>query len=394
MTRTSLRIGVSVLEQATKQAVKQAVRQAARSSATGTRVVEQAAKQVVKQVVKEARSSSAAVGAIKPPALPGSPANPRRGLKDCVTGMAFGTGGARRYYLYKPPGLALTERLPLMVMLHGCGQDADGFALSTRMNRVAARERFLVLYPEQDRLANPQRCWNWYDTRSRQAYGEASILLAAIDQVCLLYPVDRERVGLAGMSAGASMGALLATRYPERFKAVVMHSGVPPGAADSAASALGAMRGRRGPTAPTGDRAWPPLLVIQGSRDHVVAPANGAASAHLWAAAAGAKTVATRQVQRGLRYPMTVTEYKSRGRTAATLCEVQGLGHAWSGGDGSERFSDDRGPDASRMVWAFMLRQFKAGLKVPGVGLKVPGVGLKVPGVGLRMPGAGLRKLG
>jgi poly(3-hydroxybutyrate) depolymerase len=187
-------------------------------------------------------------------------------------------------------------------------------------------------------------------------------VLAAIDQVCLLYPVDRERVALAGMSAGASMGALLATRYPQRFKAVVMHSGVPPGAADSAASVIGAMRGRRGPVAPVALSKWPPLLVIHGSGDRVVAAANGAASARLWASAAGAETIAVRRVQRGARYPMTITEFRSGGRAAATLCEVEGLGHAWSGGDVGERFSDERGPDASRMVWAFMLRQFKAEL--------------------------------
>jgi poly(hydroxyalkanoate) depolymerase family esterase len=323
---------------------------------TMTRNTLQAGAKVMKQAVR------GPVAGAKPATLLGGASTARPGLKDCVPGMAFGAGGARRYYLYKPPGLSLMERLPLLVMLHGCGQDAEAFALSTRMNRVAARERFLVLYPEQDRLANPQRCWNWYETRSRQAYGEASILLAAIDQVCLLYPVDRERVALAGMSAGASMGALLATRYPKRFKAVVMHSGVPPGAADSAASAIGAMRGRRGPAAPAAETHWPPLLVIQGSRDHVVAAANGAASARLWASAAGAEKITVRTVQRGARYPMTVTEFRSGGKTAATLCEVQGLGHAWSGGDAAERFSDVRGPDASRMVWAFMLRQFKATL--------------------------------
>ena len=320
---------------------------------TSLRVGADASKQAARAPAADGRRASTGAG--------GAGA-PRRGLKDCVPGLAFGAAGVRRYYLYKPPGLNLLERLPLLVMLHGCGQDADGFALSTRMNRVAARERFLVLYPEQDRLANPQRCWNWYDTRSRQAYGEASILLAAIDQVCLLYPVDRQRVALAGMSAGASMGALLATRYPSRFKAVIMHSGVPPGAADSAASALGAMRGRRSPVAPEGEANWPPLLVIQGSRDHLVAVANGASSARLWAAAAGAERIAVRQVQRGTRYPMTVTEFRSGSRTAATLCEVEGLGHAWSGGDAGERFSDARGPDASRMTWAFMLRQFKDAL--------------------------------
>jgi poly(3-hydroxybutyrate) depolymerase len=70
---------------------------------------------------------------------------------------------------------------------------------------------------------------------------------------------------------------------------------------------------------------------------------------------------------------MTVTEFKSRGKTAATLCEVQGLGHAWSGGDGGERYSDERGPDASRMIWSFMLRQFKVAPKKPEVALRTFG---------------------
>ena len=108
-------------------------------------------------------------------------------------------------------------------MLHGCSQDAAAFATSTRMNRIAARERFLVLYPEQDRLANAQGCWNWFDTDSGRAHVEAALILQAIDQACLLYPVDRKRVAVAGLSAGASMAALLASRHPERFKAVVMH---------------------------------------------------------------------------------------------------------------------------------------------------------------------------
>jgi poly(hydroxyalkanoate) depolymerase family esterase len=291
----------------------------------------------------------------------------RRGLVGCVSGIGFAAAGARRYHLFKPPDMTLFERLPLVVMLHGCGQDANAFALSTRMNRIAARERFLVLYPEQDRLANPQLCWNWYETRSRRAYGEAAIIRAAIDQACLLYPVDPQRIGIAGLSAGAGMAALLATRYPDRFKAVVMHSGVPPGIADSTASALRAMRGRSPapaadpeapPAAATAD--WPPLLVIHGSLDRVVSATNAAAAARLWAAAAGVVDETVRSVQRGARYPMTVTDFGLRNRPAATLCEIEGLGHAWSGGPATERFSDPRGPDASRLVWAFMSRRFRA----------------------------------
>ena len=48
------------------------------------------------------------------------------------------------------------------------------------------------------------------------------------------------------------------------------------------------------------------------------------------------------------------------GRTVATLVEVGRLAHAWSGGAAKAPFSDPRGPDASRMAWAFAARQFRA----------------------------------
>jgi len=276
----------------------------------------------------------------------------------------MGIAGTRRYWLYRPPGVQPGERLPLLVMLHGCGQDARRFALSTRMNRIAARERFLVLYPEQDRLANAQGCWNWFDTQSGRAWGEAALILRAIDQVCLLYAADPGRIALAGMSAGASMAALLVTRHPARFQAVVMHSGIPPGTAHSGMSALGAMHGLRAtrPLLASPDAMaaeWPPLLVIHGSADHVVAVSNGHAAVQAWAGAAGACAAAPRTQQRGQRYPMTVTDF-SRGRnTVATLVEVARLGHAWSGGAAKQPYSDGQGPDASRMVWAFAARQFR-----------------------------------
>lgn len=109
-------------------------------------------------------------------------------------------------------------------MLHGCSQDAEALAASSRMNTIADRERFFVLYPEQDRLSNMQGCWNGYDTRMGWAQAEAHSIGAAIEQVCLLQGVDRSRVALAGISAGAGMAVLMATRQPERFRAIAMHS--------------------------------------------------------------------------------------------------------------------------------------------------------------------------
>jgi poly(hydroxyalkanoate) depolymerase family esterase len=279
-----------------------------------------------------------------------------------TTGLAIGTAVPRRYWLYKPPGVRRDESLPLLVILHGCGQDAEALAASSRMNTVAARERFFALYPEQDRVANLQRCWNWYDTRTGRAQAEANSISAAIEQVCLSQAVDRSRVALAGISAGAGMAVLLATLHPERFRAVAMHSGVAPGVANSSSSAIKAMFGQGVATSPLPviepHIRLPALLVIHGAADHVVAPGNGAEAVRRWGERVGARASKPRRVQRGARYAATITDYRKSGRLIATLCAVERLGHAWSGGAPGHPYSDPKGPDASRIIWSFIARQF------------------------------------
>ena len=298
---------------------------------------------------------------------------PLRG--EWISGVAPGPAGARRFHAYVPTGLALRpgEKLPLLVMLHGCGQTGRDIAAVSRMNRLAARHRFVVLYPEQERVANAQGCWNWFERRNGRAEAEAATLLAAVDKVARRLPVDLARVAVAGLSAGASMAVLMAALFPHRFCAVAMHSGVAPGTAESAATALAAMHGRReahlpdlpastaaaSPVLPVGaPAALPPLLIVHGDADGVVSVRNAAATAQLWAGALGARAGAVRTLQRGQRYPMRVTEFKARGRTVVALREVVGLAHAWSGGAAQRPYSDPAGPDASALIWAFVARQF------------------------------------
>lgn len=344
------------LSRALQRSLRTLTRRALRS---GTRIATQGLRSSAKRgVALSARATPVPVRA--PKATP--TVRRRKATAGPASGMTRGVAGLRRYRLFKPPNIARGERLPLLVMLHGCGQDAEALAVSSRMNGVAARERFVVLYPEQDRTANPQGCWNWYALRSGRAQAEAASIEAAIDQVCRLQAVDTQRIALAGLSAGASMAALLAVRAPQRYRAVAMHSGIPPGAASSTATALMAMRGQRAPsplaTLPEGVRL-PVLLEIQGSADAVVAPRNGDEAVRLWGAQAGAKAGPARTVQRGRRYPSTVVDYRVAGRLVATHCLVRGLGHAWSGGT-REAYSDPRGPDASRMIWAFARKAFDA----------------------------------
>jgi poly(hydroxyalkanoate) depolymerase family esterase len=325
------------------------------------------------RALKPVRAKAVAVSRARPKAAPvaRTPRKPLPASGEWLAGIAPGPAGARRFHLYVPPGLALRagEKLPLLVMLHGCGQTGRELAASSRMNRLAVRHRFLVLYPEQERLANAHGCWNWFDRRSGKADAEAATLLAAIELVARRHPVDMARVAVAGLSAGASMAALLAARYPDRFCAVAMHSGVAPGTADSAATAMAAMHGRREAHLPDPPQALaavgaamaplPPLLILHGDADNVVSVRNAAATAVLWAESLGARAGPVRTLQRGRRHAVRVTEYKARGRAQVTLREIVGLGHAWSGGAPGLNYSDPAGPDASALVWAFVARQFK-----------------------------------
>jgi poly(3-hydroxybutyrate) depolymerase len=46
------------------------------------------------------------------------------------------------------------------------------------------------------------------------------------------------------------------------------------------------------------------------------------------------------------------------------VCRVQGLAHAWAGGDDAVPFHSSKGPDASAMVWEFFKHQRRVGAGV------------------------------
>ena len=134
-----------------------------------------------------------------------------------------GAAGARAYRLYVPSRYDATqEAAPLVVMLHGCTQDAADVARGTRLDAHAERAGALVVYPEQPATANPKKCWNWYDAahQARDA-GEPAIVAAIVRDVMASHRVDRSRVYVAGLSAGGAMAAIVAAAYPETFAAAV-----------------------------------------------------------------------------------------------------------------------------------------------------------------------------
>ncbi|WP_447989752.1 extracellular catalytic domain type 1 short-chain-length polyhydroxyalkanoate depolymerase [Achromobacter spanius] len=272
---------------------------------------------------------------------------------DFFTAGSFrNSAGQRAYKLYVPPGVNGQAR-PLVVMLHGCTQDADDFAAGTAMNDAARKQGFYVLYPVQPRETNPQKCWNWFKHNHQQAgKGEPSILADMTRHVIAEYGIDTRRVYVAGLSAGGAMAAILADTYPQLYAAAGVHSGLAAGAAKDLPSALSAMKGigvRPGAASSTPV----PTIVFHGDRDSTVHPANAGA---VVAASAGADARVQSQRVAGANQGRDSTKRvytNAQGKVLAEYWEVHGAGHAWAGGSPKGSYTDLSGPDATQEMLRF-----------------------------------------
>ncbi|KWA07824.1 PHB depolymerase family esterase [Burkholderia territorii] len=270
------------------------------------------------------------------------------------------------YALYLPATSTSSEGMPVVVMLHGCKQTAESFAAGTRICRIAERAGFAVLFPEQAKTAHSHRCWNWHGDASQS---EAPAVASLIDELVQARGFDRDRIYLAGMSAGAGLAARLAIESPGLFAAVGLHSGpaiAPPLSTMAAMSLM--RRGLRDDPIGVVDtcvdvRAYPgmPALVVHGGLDSVVAEQN---ARQLGIAFARINRLVDEQgeLRVGEQHTYTqddvdYTDYLRGGRLIVRVCIVRRLAHAWSGGDPREAFHSATGPDATAMFWNFFRRR-------------------------------------
>jgi poly(hydroxyalkanoate) depolymerase family esterase len=244
------------------------------------------------------------------------------------------------YRLYVPRPIDLDGPPALLVALHGCTQTAADFAAGTRFDALADRYGLVVLYPEQSPLANPRRCWNWFlpDHQTRSA-GEPASILELVDAIAMQNGVDRKRIFVCGLSAGAAMAAILAEQAPDIFAAVGIMSGVALHSSHDVESAYEAMRGERD-YATIGKliAAHPPasyqrlrVLIWTGEEDTTVAPTNAAVLAQ---------------------------QFRALGCARVELRTISGLGHAWSGGSLRGSHTAPGAPNASETMLEFFLASY------------------------------------
>lgn len=273
----------------------------------------------------------------------------------------------RDYQLYLPANYRRGNPTPLLVMLHGCKQDPITFAEGTRMNQLADRFGFVVLYPEQRRFANSWYCWNWFDSSVQHGGGEAALIAGMVRQISADYGIDTQRIYVAGLSAGGAMTSIMASCYGKLFAACAVHSGFMFRAADSVAAVSEvAKHGSR--VAPEEaarqatqqkEFAFVPAIVVQGSKDDAVGAINADQVVEQFIAMAKHEDKAEFKTTRqqvipsdGYRYE--IEDHARGGQVLVRKVLVEDMGHAWSGGNPKHPFNDPKGPDASRMIWEFV----------------------------------------
>jgi len=120
---------------------------------------------------------------------------------------------AQPYGLEIPEDLDLSKPAPLYVWLHGRNDKLTDLAFLSERSRKAGQLRVdnaIVLHPFG------RSCLGWKSTAEID-------VLEAIDDVCRRYPIDRDRIVLAGFSMGGAGAWHIGAHYADRFAAV--HAG-------------------------------------------------------------------------------------------------------------------------------------------------------------------------
>ena len=278
-----------------------------------------------------------------------------------IAGTFSNAAGSRTYKLFIP-SRCQGQRLPLIVMLHGCTQSPDDFAAGTRMNFLAEEQNCFVVYPEQPSGANQSKCWNWFRTGDqRRGGGEPSMIAGITRQIMRDHVIDPKRVYVAGLSAGGAAAAIMGATYSDLYAAVGIHSGLACGAASDLPSAFAAMRQGGGSKAVADGKTSVPTIVFHGDRDTTVHPKNGDQIIEQSARATSPTTKVLRgRVPHGHAYTRTIL-IDGAGRAISEHWNIDGAGHAWSGGSPAGSYTDPQGPDATREMLRFFLEHSLGG---------------------------------
>jgi poly(hydroxyalkanoate) depolymerase family esterase len=144
----------------------------------------------------------------------------------------FGSNpGGLRMFKHIPDGLPASA--PLVVVMHGCTQNARDYAAGSGWVQLADKLRLALVMPEQTQANSSNRCFNWFvRSDNRRDQGEALSIRQMVDKMKSDHGIDSSRVFVTGLSAGGAMTSVMLATYPEVFAGGGIVAGLPYGCAN------------------------------------------------------------------------------------------------------------------------------------------------------------------
>jgi poly(hydroxyalkanoate) depolymerase family esterase len=255
----------------------------------------------------------------------------------------FGTDPGRlKMYLHTPPGSDAKARMPLVVVLHGCLQNAKIVANQSGWNKLADEYGFRVLYPQQRVINNPMQCFCIYRRDDiEKGKGENYSIKEMIEEVERENNTDSARVFVTGLSAGALMAVSVMADYPETFAAGAVFAGAPYKSVTNIWTGLLTSYGWRAKRPadwaalvrgqnPDYHGAYPRMIIYQGKMDVVVNKNNGKQLVKQWTVLHGISQTPDETIRHFARSgPVERNIYNdSSGYPAVIYYRLRGVGHA------------------------------------------------------------------
>lgn len=192
-----------------------------------------------------------------------------------------------RYRLFVPEGVETPKRLPMLVWLHGLGESGDDNISQLRYldKLIFTPPRRRSCYPFYFLAVQcPKENPNW-TTSSADADDMLNVVIAILDETCEQYPIDPDRVSVAGISSGGTAAWEFAARQPEMFSAVAPISSA--GANNALVQRLNgtpvwAFHSQRDPDAPISAVAEAIKLVNEGGGAATLTAVNVSPTSRLW----------------------------------------------------------------------------------------------------------------
>lgn len=255
----------------------------------------------------------------------------------------------------------LDGRAPLVVVMHGCKQNARNYASAADWTNLSDKLRFILIVPEQNSSNNTNNCFNWFQAEDNSRdQGEALSIKQMIDKIKRDHAIDAKRVFITGLSAGGAMASVMLANYPEVFAGGAIVAGVPYGCAHNVIEAFQCMSsaypssaspmclffpvfpwlcpagGSSGAFSPAqlGDFVrkasnhtgpFPRVSIWHGSEDTTVNPANAKAEMQQWTNVHGIQSTPSAQdIVKG--YPRQIFKDPS-GKVAVETYLITGMAH-------------------------------------------------------------------